>query len=164
VSILIKKYGDIISGSFVLLVAIGLFIASANIKQFNVVKLGADFVPRLTAVFLVILGIALIVNGVKSLKEIKNLETKQEEKKEETPDYISVAVTLILLLIYVILLEKIGFIIMTSLFLFIQFIILSAKSQRKYMQFALISMITSVSAYYLFVSVFQVMIPAGILG
>lgn len=157
---MVKKYGDIISGVFVIAVAIGLYMISLNIKQFNVVKMGADFVPKLVAIIFGILGLILLIKGIKGLKGTKVTESQEEDK----PDNLSAIATLVLLVLYVALLDKIGFVIMTIIYLFVQFIIVSKKSQRKYIQFAVLSVVISLGAYYLFVDVFRVMIPNGILG
>ena len=62
------------------------------------------------------------------------------------------------------LLQPVGFIVCSSLYVFFQILILSKGMKRNYPAFAVVSIAASVSAYFLFVRVFQVMIPAGILG
>ncbi|MGE4284728.1 MAG: tripartite tricarboxylate transporter TctB family protein [Clostridia bacterium] len=159
---MIKRYGDILSGAFMLLIAAAMFISSFSIKVLTVSKIGAAFVPQLIAGVLAILSILVIINGYRSLQLAK--ANSEEMEKDEPIRTEAVVGTIIVLLAYVVLLEKIGFIITTALYLFAQFFILADKSQRKIPLFAGLAIIISVGVYYLFVNVFQLMLPPGILG
>jgi hypothetical protein len=66
--------------------------------------------------------------------------------------------------LYALLITKVGFLITTTVYLFIQINILSPKQSRKHLMFAIISVVASVVIYYIFVKVFNLMLPAGILG
>ncbi|MDK2799542.1 MAG: hypothetical protein PWQ70_1161 [Clostridiales bacterium] len=162
---MLKKYKDIYSGIFMLLLAALIFIGSFSIKMLTVSRIGAAFVPQLIAILMAMLSISVIINGIKRIKVVEVLQNVEEEKKEEVPvRTFSVAATIGLLLVYVSLLEKVGFMIMTAIYLFFQIYVLADKSQRKLPLFAVIAIVVSVGVYYLFVNAFDLMLPAGILG
>ncbi|MGE4283158.1 MAG: tripartite tricarboxylate transporter TctB family protein [Clostridia bacterium] len=155
-----KKYKNIISGSFVFLVALIMFITSFGIKSRSVGKIGPAFVPQLIAIFLALLSVSVIINGIRKLKVEGSTESHEQEATKKS----GVIATLILIAVYIGLLETVGFIIMTAIYLFIQFNILAPDKNKKQPKFALIAVLVSVSVYYVFVSVFELMLPAGILG
>jgi putative tricarboxylic transport membrane protein len=72
--------------------------------------------------------------------------------------------TFVLMAGYAALLPMVGFMITTAVYLFLQINILAENQHRKPVLFGIISVVTSVSVYYLFVMVFHLMLPAGILG
>ncbi|MFQ3621011.1 MAG: tripartite tricarboxylate transporter TctB family protein, partial [Spirochaetales bacterium] len=74
-----------------------------------------------------------------------------------------VQLTFLLILLYLILLEPIGFLITTTLYLFFQFWVLS-KGKPKLPLYGIIAILTSLGVYYLFVRVFILFLPPGILG
>jgi hypothetical protein len=160
------KYRDIITGGLAVVFAVLLFALSFGIKDFSSVRLGPDFVPRLTAGFLGILGVILLVQGLRPMYlSRKNPAREKPAPAEETgKSGHGVLLSFLLLGGYIALLDSVGFIITTTVYLFLQMILLSHETHRRYVLFALISAGTAVAAYYLFVGFFEVMIPAGILG
>ena len=156
---MIKKYGDLMSGIATAMFATVIFVASGFIKQRNNTGLGADFVPKLAAVILLVLSILLIIRGVRTSKAYGPIQ------KESVPAaYGVMAASFVLMLAYICLLSTVGFILTTMVYLFLQMILVSKKEQVNYIKFAAISVIASVGIYLLFLKVFSIMIPAGILG
>jgi putative tricarboxylic transport membrane protein len=157
-----KKYYDIIAGSLLLLWAICLYIASLGVKMISgVSRIGSGFVPQLVAIILAIVSITIIAGGIRKLKIFDQAVSKTDAAKVNLTALVA---TLFSIFIYIILLEKVGFLIMTTLYLFVQINILSSKEGRKIPLFGIIAVTVSVAVYYLFVNVFQLMLPAGILG
>jgi putative tricarboxylic transport membrane protein len=68
------------------------------------------------------------------------------------------------LVLYIALLPIIGFLITTVVYLFAQMYLLADKKERKIPLFLVTSVVTSVFVYFVFKSVFFLMLPAGILG
>lgn len=160
-----KKYRDVILGAFVILLGVGLYIMSFGIKSVALNLIKADFFPRLIAGLFVILGAILLAMGLKEAK------TYVEPEKKEAPFWkndgtISMLETLALIAVYVLLIKSVGFIIMTFLYLLAQMYVLTPKEKRtkkNLLLFIAISFITSFGIYLLFVRVFYLMLPAGIL-
>jgi putative tricarboxylic transport membrane protein len=71
--------------------------------------------------------------------------------------------TFVLIFLYLALLEPLGFLLSTAVYLFFQFIVLSRKKPNLPL-YGLLSISTSAIVYYLFVKVFILFLPAGILG
>lgn len=159
---MLKKYGDIISGVFFLLFSAIIFIASYSIKTVSISNVGVSsaFMPRCISVIFALVSITIICSGVKKLRETKDAFAEKGQKSNTW----AVVCTLGLIALYIAFLNILGFIITTSIYLFLQFTLLSDKTSRKPLVFGLVAIIASVAIYYVFVSGFQLMLPAGILG
>lgn len=162
---------NIISAIFFLLFSTALFIGSFFLQQSTSDALGPQFFPRIAGIALFILSaISLAQNLVKAKKEGPN--TEQEEQnfsikniKELKPSFI---LTILLLLAYVLLLDKIGFIIMTAIYLFCQIVLLMPSGYIRHkgplISTLLIAIIIPLVLYFLFKNGFEIFLPAGILG
>jgi putative tricarboxylic transport membrane protein len=77
---------------------------------------------------------------------------------------VSVWSTIGLLIVYAVVLQYLGFILSTMLYLFVQMIVLAGERKTKYVTLVLISVVASTGIYALFVYGLELMLPAGILG
>lgn len=164
VSLMIKKYGDIISGITVLILAIATYLLTYTFKKITVTKIGSEFMPRLVAILLAVLAITVIYNGIKELKKYNKKVPEVSTDNVNVADKYSVIISFLLIAIYIALLDSLGFIIMTALYLFGQIYVLSKKEQRRLGLFAILSVVISSSVYFIFVYAFKLMLPSGILG
>ena len=146
---MLKIYKDVVAGSFLSISAILMFLSSFNIHKIAKSTIGSAFVPQLVSICIFLLSICLVINGLNHIHKKINFPLIQ---------------TFILLIIYVSFLKSIGFLIMTCIYLFIQFFILSDKAYKNMPLHLTISIITTVSTYYLFTRIFYVMLPSGLLG
>lgn len=163
---MLKKYKEALCGIFLIVLAIGLFILSFGIKSVALNLIKADFFPRLCAALFLILG--LIQTGV-GLAEAKKYAPDQEEaalpfwKDDRT---VSMLETLALIMFYILMMKPVGFAISTFLYLVAQMYVLTPKEKRtrcNVVLFVVISLISASLIYLLFVKVFYLMLPAGIL-
>jgi putative tricarboxylic transport membrane protein len=161
---MIKKYGDIISGTAILIFSMVVYINTFSFKMITISKVGSDFMPKLVAVFLAVLSSSLILNGVKEAKRQTAAGAIEDTTKKDVLDKYSVIVSFIVIAVYIAFLESVGFIIMTAVYLFAQMLVLTPKSQRKLVLFAILSVLISISIYASFVYGFQLLLPTGILG
>jgi putative tricarboxylic transport membrane protein len=168
---MIRLNKDLFASAFLIIFSAVMYAASNSIKKLTVSKIGADFAPKLVAIGIFILSIFYLINAVKQLKgssgakavEMETGEQKdQEGKKKVSP--LSVIATIGLLVLYIALLPIIGFLITTVVYLFAQMYLLAEKKERKIPLFLVTSVVTSVFVYFVFKSVFYLMLPAGILG
>lgn len=157
-----KKYWDLVSGSVLLVFSGVLFIGAQQVKTLAVSSIGSGFFPSVVAILLAITSVFIIIGGIAQAK--KPDKASDKAKAEEKPRVWGVIGTFALMAFYAILLPKLGFLITTTVYLFVQINILSPNESRKQFLFGIISVISAVSIYYLFVSVFHLMLPAGILG
>lgn len=163
------KYRDTICGVAVIVISIVLFIATFGIQEFTRTTLGAGFIPRITAAIFAILGIVLILrerrrNRLAALEPPTPKATEPAEKPVGLVGPLPVALNIILFVIYLLFLERVGFIIMTAAYLFLQILLITNPAKYRFGRFAVLSVVVSVTSYYLFVNIFYVMLPSGILG
>lgn len=153
------KYKDLGVGIFFIIFSILMYWNSFKIVITVHDAMGPRFFPQLVSIILGILSIILIIKAFKNNQEI------EDKKFENIP---SIIATILILLIYALLIEKIGFIIMTTLYLFLQILLLLPKNllkNKKYITIAgTVSLFLPISLYFLFYNVFSIFLPTGILG
>ncbi|WP_278421818.1 tripartite tricarboxylate transporter TctB family protein [Stutzerimonas kunmingensis] len=127
----------------------------------------AATVPTLLAILLCLLG------ALQTLSAIGNRARPAAESDADAPEQTSASVvepltvpkTLGLILIYVVLLGPVGFPIMTALYLYLQFIVLTPVNQKvRHLLYAAIAVVTSAVIYLLFREAFDLLLPAGLLN
>lgn len=172
-----SKYRDLTVGIFFLLVAVVYFLDSLNIQALGLagrVGVGPTFLPEVIAVITGLLSVVLIVSSLRTLKNaaaeeaVAEVDTQTEEAGEgqEGVRYMTVILTVILLLGYALLLEPVGFMPVTFLYLFLQFNIAAPKSSKtmKYqIAYLVAGILVAVFVNYTFVNLFNVMLPQGFL-
>lgn len=162
-----KKYRDVFCGVFLIAIAAILYILSFNIKSVAINLIKADFFPRLDAGILAILGIILVITGLIGARSyVPGPEPDPETKALNRDATISMVETLGLTAIYIFCLKPVGFVISTFVYLVLQMIVLTPKEKRKpklIILFVAISAICAVGIYLVFVKLFYLMLPAGLL-
>jgi putative tricarboxylic transport membrane protein len=161
-------YKDAVTGSVVAALGVALFILSFSVKDFASVSVGSEFLPRVAGVLFVVLGAILISQAVGAARAVPEAKPADPNTGKmgtgEEGGAKPVLLSVLVLCAYVAILQPVGFLISSALFIFLQIIVLSRGLKRNYLLFGVVSIVSSAVAYYLFVRVFQVMIPAGILG
>lgn len=163
---MLRKYKDAIVGGLVILAAVGLFAASLTIQSLSLNLIKADFFPKMDAILLGILGIALLWDGLRKAGQASE-ESKGEEKSGMSQGTRCMIITLALIAVYIFCLEPIGFLLSTFVYLVIQMLVLADESHRKkkdILLFVILSLVVSVGIYLLFTRVFYLMLPSGLLG
>lgn len=164
---MVRKYSDIFSGFLLLVVSMGMFVMTFNFNTLTDSQVGPDFMPRIIAGLIGVVSIALIVSAFNGKNEnSSDIEAKEEDSSviPEEKSYSAVVISVLLMVGYLALMPYIGFLIMTTIYLFLQMLVLAEKIDKKVILFAVASIIASVSTYFVFRSVFYVMLPSGILG
>ncbi|WP_418643761.1 tripartite tricarboxylate transporter TctB family protein [Stutzerimonas kunmingensis] len=127
----------------------------------------AATVPTLLAILLCLLG------ALQTLSAIGNRARPAAESDADAPEQTSTSVvepltvlkTLGLILIYVVLLGPVSFPIMTALYLYLQFIVLTPVDHKvRHLPYAAIAVVTSAVIYLLFREAFDLLLPAGLLN
>ena len=154
---------DLFIGIGFLFFSIGVWIASFSIKRLVVSRIGSAFVPQLAASLLGILSIILIAQSVASKSKAVPSASQKVKPEASAESRKRVLLTFLLILLYLALLESVGFLITTAFYLFFQILVLSRKKPNLPL-YGLIAVFTSLIVYYLFVKVFILFLPAGILG
>jgi len=143
-------------GALFLVVGIGYLYLTSTIvrKQF----IDAAFVPYILACTMCLLGILQI-------REAFKLAAAKQSGKHDTADYRTVWKTLGLVVAYAAFLEPVGFPLMTVVYLFAQFIVLTPSDKKiSYPVYAAIAVTTSVVVYLTFRHAFDMILPVGLLS
>ncbi|MBP1933677.1 tripartite tricarboxylate transporter TctB family protein [Ammoniphilus resinae] len=164
---MVKRYGDIYASVFLIIASIVLYISTFSIKMLTVSRIGSAFVPQLVAIGIFIFSGILLRNSLKELKHRKSLENDGAEEggnEESQINYAGLISSVVLMIVYLLLLNSIGFLIMTTVYIVLQISILADKSEMNILKFFIIAAVSSLAVYYIFRSIFHVMLPTGILG
>lgn len=162
----IDKRREIIGGSVFFVFAATYFIMAFDIRQYNDGFLSSDFIPKVYGIILIILSVLQILFGMWKHKKTDDEETNTSAIFD-LGRLSSVVVTFILLLAYILLLRTIGFIIMSSLFVFTMTLMLYPRTERnirRLCKVVIVACLFSTLVYLLFVKGFALTLPAGILG
>lgn len=156
-----KAMKDVVSGSLLLVLAAAIFVAAFDIEKVLPVGVGSGFFPKVVAVVLAMVAGLILAQGLRAA-------VREGRRPASTAPANGagrvVAATLVLIGFYVGCLEPLGFIPTTFLYLFGQFAVLAPKGRRNPTAFAAVAAIVSVGTYYTFLTVFDLMLPTGILG
>ena len=161
-----NRYKDTIVGVASIVISIALFIATFFIEEFSRTRLGADFVPRVTAAVLFLLGLTLIIKEYKANRAAAPAAAapKEPEKKVGLTGPLPVILNILLFVAYLLLLDKVGYLIMTPVYLFLQILLLTDPAKYRPGWYAILSIVVGCSTYYGFALLFQVYLPAGLLS
>lgn len=157
-----KKYGDIVVGVFFMALAAMLMIMAQMLPKSKVMDIGPDFMP------MVIGGVTFILAAILTILSIKNFKMHAKELEHaEIPDcdYKRVLSSIILVLIYVFILQPVGFIISTLIYLMLQMAVLSPDDERDakhLIRLAIINVVFTLVVFFLFRYGFKIVLPAGI--
>ncbi|MGP2528683.1 tripartite tricarboxylate transporter TctB family protein [Acidaminococcus sp. LBK-2] len=179
---------DIYSSVFFIVLAVAYYFQTYNIrsyKSFDVTVLTSASIPRVLAVILLILSIIQIISCMKiketkksisdnseqgSLKEAtaeldieKELKIAQQNEENEKYDTKDIVFTVIFLIVYLLIMDSIGFVISTFLYMVAQITLMTKKTERKKkMLFCVVlSAIASFLIFYLFNDVLGMILPIG---
>lgn len=147
---------DLIGGVLWAILGIALATASLGLRLGRLDSPGPGFLPLLTGVILALLGTILALQRVLSRRKHEEADAASGRKFRE-----AAGPTLLAAFTYAFLLEPLGFVIATALFLFVAVLILGA---RRLFPSLLFSVVTVAAAYLLFVIWLQLRLPEGILA
>ena len=150
-----KKLSEIVLSIVLLISGAALWLASQKIEVGAAMGQGGDFMPKLCSTVWVILSVLLLLQSV-SMKE------EGEESRISLKGFFS---TLVLLFAYVLLLDIIGFVLTSVIYMFIQMLLFvpeEYRNRKSLILFAVISVITPVAVNALFFNVFSLILPTGI--
>ena len=153
-----EKNRDLISIFFIVLFSIILYINTLTIPIRIQGELGSAFMPRL-----VLAGI-IIMSLIKLIFVLTNKKDNYKKKVYSSEPLTKGLLTILMLFIYMLLLENLGFILSTSVYLVGQIFILTDSQKRNNLQLIMISVATPLIIYAFFVNVMKLFLPVGMLG
>lgn len=168
-----KKKKNIIPNVVIFILSLFFFIASFTIKLTNIDKIvGSRLFPQAVTLLLMAFSLFLIVADIMANKRIDEAKEVVEEQNKEAieavdkPNYINTILVFGSFALYLTLLQQIGFIISTILYLTSQMYILAPKEDKtpkKILMYTVISIVSTIVIYLIFAEGFQLVLPRGIL-
>ncbi|MDO4299161.1 MAG: tripartite tricarboxylate transporter TctB family protein, partial [Lachnospiraceae bacterium] len=157
-----KKYGDIVVSIFFMALSAVLIAAAKMLPKSKVMDIGPDFMPLCIGALTFVLAAVLLFLSVKNFKmhaaELENAEIAD-------CDYKRVLLSILLVLVYVFVLQSIGFIVSTLVYLPLQMLVLAPDDRRgrkDIIQILVIDVIFTLVVFFLFRYGFKIVLPAGI--
>lgn len=160
---MLKKYKEIISGGLIFIFAATYFVIALSIPEFNDGFISSDFMPKIYGIVLMILAAFQIFFGIKQLKK-ERVADENNDGLGKMNIASEVILTFLMLVLYVALLNPLGFLVATVLFLLGMVTLFTPKEKRNIFKIVLISVVFSVVVYLIFVKGFSLTLPEGILG
>ena len=154
--LIMKRYSDLIFGLIMLAIAAGYLILTLQVPisggMFN-----GRFFP------LIIDLILFLLTAFQFVAYFKNKGCELDESSGEK-DGKTVLYTVALIVAYIALMQYIGFVLSTALYLFLQFIVMTPRDKKiGYVKYAVIAAVSSVAIYMIFrYTELNVMLPQGI--
>lgn len=156
-----KKYltnKNFLAGFIFFFVALFYLINTFLIETKDLVSVEADFMPKIYGSFLLIASIILMLT---SAAKIKNIDSCAEKKET---DWKRIFAVIVLIFIYVLLMQLLGFISTSIPFLFILSVLLTPQYvQKKYWIYGVFSLVLPIIAYFVFSYYLNLTMPSGIL-
>ena len=156
----INKYVDVVSGIFWIVVAVVMYVLSLQIVQRASTEgtVGPAFMPRLAAILIIVTGALVTVKG---MSDIKKGAGETGSFPEEGKVIVTVLVTAAVTIAYVALLETLGFVLATVMFLFTILSYFDLTWKKHIVRNALIAVVVAALTYALFRYVFSLTLPIG---
>ncbi|MDR1744614.1 MAG: tripartite tricarboxylate transporter TctB family protein [Planctomycetota bacterium] len=162
------RYKEMLLGIFMIALAAFCLIASQYIRTRSNITVNARMIPQLLGLIVIVLGILQVLAGFKYLAAARAQDeaegaTAVAVGKEEKRDAIPVVYTFIIILLYAVLFEPLGFVISSTLCMFAQMCVMSPKAVFHAGKFFAISLITAVVVYIVFKKGLDLSLPSGVL-
>ena len=157
-----KKYGDYITSVFFIGISIFMIVMARSLPKSKVMSIGPDFMPTVIGCLTLLLAIALLATTILNSKKRKQ---ELAVAKPEECDYRKMLTSLFLILVYVFILQPVGFIVSTLVYLLPQFVALAPPAERnkkKIIELLVVDVIFTLVVFFLFRYGFKIVLPAGI--
>jgi putative tricarboxylic transport membrane protein len=150
-----KKY-DIVGGLIWLILGIALCIESIRLSLGHLHRPGPGFVSFLSGAFLGLFGLVLLLSNLKGLRKEERLTDIKIGVKKNWKNFIF---TLLLMIGYFLLLETLGFLLTSFLFLFFSFKLTKPK---KWLGSLILAVSAIIVSYIIFIFLLKCPFPKGI--
>ena len=144
---------DILSGFLLLFLAVGVFLYSFHIRVFLPIDIGSGMFPRVVAVMLGICSLLIIRGGVRAGRKTEDVQQKTDIR------IFGIAASIVCMGGYILVLDLLGFILSSILYLFAQLLILAGCDKKKLIRVGVMSLVAPVVIYGVFVYGFSMILP-----
>lgn len=151
-----EKEKDLISGIFFCVLSIIIFIASCKIQTTSSMQYGGSkLIPWIASGTMFLCSLCVIVGGI-----AKHTDTDYQPKAKDRKTW-RVWAVLLMLVVYIFMMSRIGFLFATILFLFCLITFMAREDQRKYVRIVILSVVAGTVIYLLFTRGFGLALPTG---
>jgi putative tricarboxylic transport membrane protein len=157
-----KKYDDYITSVFFIGISIVMIIMARALPKSKIMAIGPDFMPTVIGCLTLALAVILLITTIVTSKQRKK---ELAETKPDECDYKKMLTSLFLILVYVFILQPIGFIVATLVYLLPQFVALAPPEERNkktIIKLLVIDIVFTLVVFFLFRYGFKIVLPAGI--
>ncbi|MCJ7855615.1 tripartite tricarboxylate transporter TctB family protein [Lachnospiraceae bacterium NSJ-143] len=133
---------------------------STQIKKTPVAVVSSRFVPQLFGCLLLLLSIILFIQ---SFKKCASGDIDESSNPEQKSNYLKVFLTLLFITLYAAAIPIFGFFVATVAYLAAQIFLLAKKEERRPAVIIVTAVLSAVIIRFVFVNIFLVMLPSGIL-
>lgn len=132
------------------------YVQSLGIKHMMANDVGSAFFPKVISVAMIAVAAIRLAMALR--------EPEAEKKDDQNNDAKGGLITILLILVYVLAFNSVGFLISTAIYLFLQMLVLTPAEKRKLPLLIGISIVAPLFIYTLFVYVINTPLPKGIFG
>lgn len=155
---------DLVSGLISIILGIGVCVESIKLKivleEFHIPAAG--FMPFLAGVIMGILGFILVCSSAwRGLRKDENVKDEKILVKEDWRKFVIPFLNILILFAYVLLLEPLGFLFTSFIFLFLLF---KLSEPKRWMMPLILTISTVILSYLVFSVWLQCQFPKGIFG
>lgn len=160
---MMTRFRDLIGGVFFLAFSIFLYVTSYQIRLTKADPIGPQFFPRMVALLMGTLALISIVRSLLRLREQAGTAGSAPKKPFAAVAFLG---TCVLLVAYMLLIDKVGFIPLSIVYLYLQILLVSPPEElakKNLLINGVVAVLVPVTLYYLFYHAFGIFLPAGIL-
>ena len=159
-------YQNIVIGVIAIIISAIMLIAAADIKVIASSLTAVDnaaFLPRLVSGIMILVGLALIVRGIREIKANRETMPQGEILGTKAHETLRSLGALTMLLIYIICFNTLGFVISSILFMVALMFYMTKKEDWKPVLFVIIAVAMTLIVYFCFKKFLYIYLPNGIL-
>lgn len=164
---LLHWYRDALAAAVLLLIFAFFLSSSRHIQVMIASSVDAKFFPIVICTFGIILCAVNVAAGVVRGNKLRRKEIEEaigpNVSSEEKSAAIKSVVSIVSIIVYLVLIEPLGFVIVSALYLFVQIMLLSERGKRNPILYVVIAVVVSAACYLFFRNVFYLMLPSGLL-
>ncbi len=153
-----NKMRDLVCSVIMIVFGGGMLIMAKDIPHKIESDVGSGYVPTFIAICILIVAVAKLV------LTLINKKPSGKQKMEPLGDWFGGISTILLMAAYMIAFDKLGFVIASAIYLFVQMLILSNEKNRNLILFAAIAVILPLAVDALFVFAIKMPLPRGLWG
>lgn len=161
---------DILSASGLMILAAYVYVASNEIVSKTNMDIGPDFMPKVAAILIFCLSAIMLVGAIRTQKTARQDESSAAPAVEDGRsklarflDNYSDWLSIVIIILYGLAFSSLGFVLSTSLYIFVQGLLLSRSGQRRLVAIAVTAVAVPLISNFVFVHLMHVFLPAGIL-